>query len=242
MNHYSYPNLTKLNKIIIFISLGCFLLMSILNAVGAFSLVSFIGLSSSGLLSGFVWQLLTYPFMEGQLIGLIFNALLLWFVGSELEQLWGSKIYFRFLLFVSLLTGISYSLIQIIFFYGTSHFFVPLHGLTGLNMSILIAYSILYPDRQLSMMMIFPMRARTFCWILVGIEAYMAIFSSQKGSWAHLLAMAFGFMAVKLQNHLIIRKFFNFDWNMRKVSKTKSHLYVVPKSDDDENSKPKYWQ
>jgi membrane associated rhomboid family serine protease len=175
--------------------------------------------------------------METQLLGFIFNSLLIWFVGSELEQLWGSKLYWRFLLFVTIPVGLIYCAIGLIFFYGTSVFFNPLFGLTGINFAILIAYAMLYPDRQLSLMMIFPMRARTFCWILVGIEAYMAIFSSYLPSWGHLLAMGMSYLIVRFQTVPIFSKILNFTWKGKKSSK--KHLYVVK---DDDSNFPKYWQ
>jgi membrane associated rhomboid family serine protease len=231
------PRLSLVNKFLIIISGTLFLLGSILKAIGAFSLISYLGLSASGLLSGMVWQLLTYPFVETQLLGFIFNSLLIWFVGSELEQLWGSKLYWRFLLFVTIPVGLIYCAIGLIFFYGTSVFFNPLFGLTGINFAILIAYAMLYPDRQLSLMMIFPMRARTFCWILVGIEAYMAIFSSYLPSWGHLLAMGMSYLIVRFQTVPIFSKILNFTWKGKKSSK--KHLYVVK---DDDSNFPKYWQ
>jgi len=231
------PKLSLVNKFLIVISGALFLLGSILKAIGAFSLVGYLGLSASGVLSGMVWQFLTYPFMEAQLLGFIFNSLLIWFIGSELEQLWGSKLYLRFLLFVTIPVGLIYCAIGLIFFYGTSVFFNPLFGLTGINFAILIAYAMLYPDRQLSLMMVFPMRARTFCWILVGIEAYMAIFSSYLPSWGHLLAMGLSYLIVRFQTIPIFSKILNFTWRGKKSSK--KHLYVVK---DDDSNFPKYWQ
>jgi len=239
MNNYHYPRLTKVNKYLLIFSAGLFLLSSILKAIGAISLPGILGLSGAGLMSGMIWQLVTFPFMEGQLFGLLFNALLIWFIGSELEELWGGKVYLRFLTLVTVASGLFYALLMIIFFNGTSIFFKPLYGLTGINFSLLIAYAYLYPDRPLSMMMIFPMRAKTFCWILVGIEAYMAIFSSASNSWAHLMAMGIGYFVIKFQNQFLISKFLHFEFTGSK--KRKNHLYVVPDKKDESNQ-PKYWQ
>ena len=236
--HFSAPELTKTNKIILIASGACFILFSTLKAVGAFNLVGLLGLSASGLMSGFVFQLLTYPLIEVNLMGFIFNALVVWFIGSELEKQWGSKVYLRFLLINIIGVGLTYALVNLLFFYGTFTYSAPIHGLTGINFAMLIAYSLLYPDRQMSLMMIFPMRARTFCWILAGIEAYMAIFSNLTSAWAHLLAMGISYLIIRFQTQPIVRKALNATFETKKRSK--SHLYVV--RDDEDQKPPKFWQ
>jgi len=234
---FSAPPITKINKIILIASAACFILFSILKAVGAFNLVTILGLSTAGLMSGLIFQLLTYPLVEVSLMSFLFNSLIIWFIGSELEKQWGSKIYIRYLLINILGVGVIYTLVNLLFFYGTYAYSAPIHGLTGINFAMLIAYSLLYPDRQMSFMMIFPMKARTFCWILVGIEAYMAIFSNLTSAWAHLLAMGISYIIIRFQTQPIIRKALNADFPTKK--RGKNHLYVVK---DDDQKPPKFWQ
>ena len=239
MNQYQFsaPQLTKTNKVILITAGVCFLLNSILEAVGAFNLMSVLGLSSSGLMSGMIFQLLSYPFMEEKIMGFLFNSLLIWFVGSELESLWGRKIYIRFLLINVLGVGLLFTLMNFLFFYGTVIYSTPIHGLTGINFAILIAYALIYPDRQMSMMMIFPMRAQTFCWILAGIEAYMALFSNLAASWAHLLAMGISYLIIRFQTRPLVKSVLNASFEKKKRSK--SHLHVVK---DEDQKPPKFWQ
>ena len=232
------PPLSKINKIILISAGACFLGNSILKAIGAFSLVGILGLSGSGLFQGLIYQLLTYPLVELNLMGFLFSSLIVWFIGSELESQWGQKIYLRFLLLTVIGVGLIYCLVNLIFFFGTPQYFIALHGLSGINFALLIAYSMLYPDRQMAFMMIFPMRARTFCWILVGIEAYLAVFNSITNSWAHLLAMGISFLIIHFQNKPLMRKVLQSSWSDRSRTK-KKHLYVVK---DDDQKPPKYWQ
>ena len=235
-HQFSAPPITKINKIILIGAGACFLLFSILKAVGAYNLVGLLGLSATGLTNGFIFQLITYPLIEVNLMGFIFNALVVWFIGSELEKQWGSKIYVRFLLINIIGVGIIYSLVNLLFF-GTNTGAIPLHGLTGVNFAMLIAYALLYPDRQMSLMMIFPMRARTFCWILAGIEAYMALFSNLTSAWAHLLAMGISYLIIRFQTKPLVRMALNASFETKKRSK--SHLYVVK---DEDQKPPKFWQ
>jgi membrane associated rhomboid family serine protease len=235
--HFQAPPLTKVNKIILIVTGSLFLVSAILSAIGAFSMVRTLGLSGAGLASGLIFQLITYPFVETQLMTFLFNGLLIWFIGSDFEANWGSKVYIRFLLLTVIGVGCSYFLINSLFFFGTHIYSAPLHGLSGINFALLIAYATLFPDRQLSMMMIFPMKARTFCWILIGIEAYLAVFSSMTTSWAHLLAMGISYLIIRYQSLPLIHKVLNSSWRQKKTGK--KHLYVV--KDDDKNP-PKYWQ
>lgn len=239
MNHVQFqaPELTKINKIILILTGVCFLSASILKAIGAFSLQGIIGLSGSGLLSGLIYQLVTYPFVEVHFMSFLFNSLVVWFIGSELERQWGQKIYLRFLLITVLVVGLIYSLVSIVFFFGTPVYFSSLYGLTGVNFALLIAYALLHPHRQMSMMMIFPMKARTFCWILAGIEAYMALFSGATTAWAHLLAMGVSFLIIHFQTNPVVKMVLNATWERK--SKAKRHLYVVK---DEDKKPPKYWQ
>ncbi len=237
--HFQAPTLTKLNKIIL-ISAGVFFLAgSILKAIGAVSLVHLLGLSADGLFHGLIYKLITYPLIEMELMTFIFNGLIIWFIGSELELSWGIKIYLRFLLFTVIGAGLFFSLLNLVFFFGTPPYFASLHGLSGINFALLIAYSLLYPDRQMVFMMIFPMKAKTFCWILVFIEAYLAVFNSLQSSWGHLLAMGMSFLLINFQSNPVIKLALQGTWPLRPKSKKQTHLRVVK---DDDQKPPRYWQ
>lgn len=238
MNQYSYsaPPLSRINKLILIASGVCFLGGAILKAVGAPIFVNYLGLSGTSLFQGHVYQLLTYPLVERELLSFLFNGLIIWFIGSELEGQWGERIYLRFLLLVTVGVGLLY-ILGCFLFYGTLYSGSDLHGLTGLNLAFLVAYALLYPDRQMSMMMVFPMKARTFCWILVAIEAYMAVFSSLATSWAHLLAMGVSYLIIRFQSASAFKKV--FQPSNPKKKQGKNHLYVVK---DDDQDPPKYWQ
>lgn len=236
---FQAPALSKTNKFILILSLISFVASAIGSAVGAFKLPQILGLSGAGLSSGFVFQIISYPFIETQLIGFLFNSLLIWFIGSEVERLWGSALYQRFLALIVIISGAVYGLITLLLFNGTALFGAPLFGLAGINLALLIAYATLYPDRQLSMMMIFPMRARTFCFILIGIELYSALFSSYLSSWAHLLGMGLSFILIRYQNTPIIHKVMNARLGAASRKKAgKGHLHIVK---SDKNDPPKFW-
>jgi membrane associated rhomboid family serine protease len=53
-----------------------------------------------------LWQPLTYAFIETSPMGVIFGALILWQLGGALEQAWGSRRMLAFLLGTTVLAGV----------------------------------------------------------------------------------------------------------------------------------------
>lgn len=223
------PPLTKLNKAIIIAIAGMFLLTSILSRGFGVSVDSVLALSTLGISKGFIFQLITYPVIGGGLVAVIFNSLLFWFIGCDLERLWGVKRYLTFLA-VTVIGGGAIFIGITALIYGALPTFLA--GVTGATSSLLMAYAILYPDRIFTFMLIFPMKAKYFCMILVGMQLYMAFFSHNAlSSWGVLGSMLSGFL------YMMIVSKQKFSIKLPKKKK-KNHLRVVP----DDDTPPKYWQ
>jgi membrane associated rhomboid family serine protease len=231
---FSAPRLTQTNKLILILAGIGFVLQALLTAVGAFNLSSILGLSSAGLSRGMIFQFITYPFVDSQFMGVLFNGLVLWFIGSDLETSWGAKVYRRFLAVNVIVVGLIYVLVSFSLFAFSSHSSV-LIGLTGLNYALLMSYALLYPDREMLLMMLFPVKARYFCIILAAIQFYFALMSSGASSWAHLLSMGVAFVLVKYQTRPVIKKLIN---PSPSKPKSKAKLSIVK----DDEKPPKYWQ
>lgn len=236
------PPMTKVNKMIIITIAVLFVLNTILTQTSGISLIPFMGLSVAGIKSGLVYQFLTYPFIESSLMGVIFEGLLIWFIGSELELKWGRKFYLQFLLVAILTSGPFYFIIGSIF---PSLGAYPLLGLTSFTYALLMAYAIIYSERQLTFMLLFPMKAKYFCMLLAAIQLYMGLTSAAgAASLSHLVAMAsaFGFLKYKSMKARgvsleSVRKQYHKE-------KMRSKLKIV--KDDSEQKHdpqdPKYWQ
>lgn len=228
---FQAPPMTKINKAIIITTIALFVLQSLGRALGAFSLIPWLAVSGQSWLN--LYTVFTYPLLETQLLSVMFNGLVLWFLGSELERQWGQKIYVKFLLACTVVTGL-------IFFLASGFLPGNLMGLAGLSYALCVAYATLYPDREFMMMFAFPVKAKWFCLIMVGVELYMALFSGNPAAFGHLLSMGMGFLLIRFQTTRLVAAWFNQSPTGQAASKrTKnaSHLKLV-KPDDD---KPKYW-
>lgn len=193
------PKLTNVNKVLIIAMVFFFILDSILKLSSGVSLNIVMGLSCNGFFNGQIYQLITYPFIGSGLLEVVFNAILLWFIGSEFESSWGTKRYIIFNIFTVVLTGLFFLFIANIFSNSSNAIAsIPLTGIVGIVNAQLVAYTVINPDRVFSFFMIFPMRAKYFCWILIGMQLYMGVFSpAGLMVWGHLFAMGLGFIYMK---------------------------------------------
>lgn len=236
MRQIQLPTLSLINKGLIIITVVLFLLASIGQVAIGSSLLSFFSLSLAGLYQGYVHTLVTWPFFEAHLLGVLFNGLILWFLGSELEWSWGPRRYTQFLL--TSLAG------SVFFFLSLSLVTTPvawLAGLGGVSASLCIAYGILYPDRQFIFMLLFPMKAKYFCLLLAAIALYQGLFSGSKAqAFASLGAMAAGYLYMGIVMGVWAHRGLGWPQGTKKRSSAqeRSHLKLVKKDDDDT---PKYW-
>lgn len=216
---YHMPNLSKINKIFLITCAAIFILQSLLTLIGGgLDLVSLLGLSIKGISHGYFFELITFPLVQENIISFLFNALVIWMIGSEIEESFGPRLYFGLLLFTIILSGIGYlSIVAIFYSSNLLSSTIPMIGLTGFCSALLIIYSFLYSERTLTFMLLFPMKAKYFCWLLIAMEIYFSLFSGYaKSSWGHLSAMAVGFLYLRYA--LTIRNLIN------SLFKPKRHL------------------
>jgi hypothetical protein len=113
----------------------------------------------------------------------------LWMFGPEIEGYWGPRIFLLYYFFCGLGGGLTYVATS----WGSS---IPLVGASGAIFGILLAYGMMFPDRQILLYFLFPIKAKYFVLIL-GIFELLA--SQQKrmdgiGHFAHLGGMFFGYL------------------------------------------------
>ncbi len=150
--------------------------------------------------SGFVlehrfWQLFTYAFLHGDVMHLFLNLFILVFIGAELETLWGTSRFLKYYFTCSISAGILYLLLQI-FLWGGDGLYTPMLGASGGIYGLLLAYGLIFGERVFLFMLLFPMKAKHFVWVLALVEFMTTLFSGRAGlaSAAHLGGMFAGFV------------------------------------------------
>jgi membrane associated rhomboid family serine protease len=176
--------LTKTVKALLIISLVCFLIQQTGDQfLGTRIMEWFAFVPSSFGAKFYFWQIFTYPFMHRDVMHLFFNLMMLAFIGSELEAIWGMARFLRYYFFCSTASALFYLVLQLIVMKGfTSQ---PMIGSSGAVYGLLMAYGLIYGERVLLFMMLFPMKAKHFIWVLALLELLTTVYSSG-GPWASI--------------------------------------------------------
>ncbi len=178
------PELTPLIKWIIILNSGIFVVRWLLASFGFSYLVDWLALSPTKVNHFHVYQLLTYAFLHIHFLHLLFNMLVLWMFGSELEDLWGKKNFLYFYLFGAVSGGLMTWLIDFWFPQGT------IVGASGAIFSVIIAYAMIWPNREVLVMLIFPIKIKYLVFLIM---IPMTIFAGEGiAQMAHLGGALFG--------------------------------------------------
>jgi membrane associated rhomboid family serine protease len=139
-----------------------------------------LGVVPEQVIRGALWQPLTYIFLHGTEgpLHILFNMLMLWMFGGELETFWGSRAFLRYYLVAGAGGGISATILGLIF--GGLHAQVPTIGASGALFGLFVAFGTVFARRTVLFMLFFPMQARTMAAILVGLNLFYLL--SQPGS------------------------------------------------------------
>jgi membrane associated rhomboid family serine protease len=137
------------------------------------------------------WTLLTYMFVHGSFLHLLFNMLALFFFGPPLEERWGSREFIKFYL----ICGLGGALLSFVFARDSS-----IIGASGAVYGVMLAFAMNWPDVPIYIWGIFPVKAKYLVIGLGAIALYSAAASSSDGvaHFAHLGGLAAGFLYLKL--------------------------------------------
>lgn len=121
-------------------------------------------LSYSDVMSGKLWQVVTYAFLNpGSIFCLVFNMLFLWWLGRELEALYGPRRFLRFYL-GSALAGAAMFMAACRLSGVSGEVF---HGASGPILAVTILYAFHYPRQQILFYGIIPIEIRWLAAIYV---------------------------------------------------------------------------
>jgi len=227
------------------ISMGAiFLIQLSLETFAQISISGIFGFVPARLLDGWLWQLLTYAFLHSGIFHLLFNLLVIWSIGGELERLWKLRTFSAFLLVCTLGASLTYGLFTLMGIGPGPN--VPVIGSSGMVFGLMLAYGILFSERTMYFY-IFPMQARYFVMLLIGVELIYSVFYTREGvaHFAHLGGMGAGFVFLiamaswrKREKQRAARDYVSGE--RKKRLKKAGHLRLIPGGEDDDDD-PKTW-
>jgi len=215
----AFPPFTRVVKLLIIANTAIFLLTVLMQTFwpAGTALLRFGWLIPRDVLHGAVWELVTYSFFHVGLFHLLFNMLTLWMFGSQFEQEWGSRHFTEFYFFcvigaalTTIALGYAGLAISDAAFRGgwsaagfigkiASLTRTPTVGASGGIYGLLIAFGMLYGDREIFM---FPFPFAIRAKYMVGIWIFLALVGALQdaggaANFAHLGGAFFGWFYLR---------------------------------------------
>ena len=200
--HFSFgPGLmTPAVKALIWTNVGVFLACALVPPLGRF-LIGVFGLTPELALERlWLWQPVTYLFLHDPrgFAHILFNMLVLWMFGVQLERLWGTRFFLRYYF----VTGIGAGLATIVagllpFAFSDPTYVIPTIGASGAIYGLLMAFALYYPETPILMFFLFPVPAKYFVMIIGAITFLSVPRGGGVGHIAHLGGLVVGYLYLK---------------------------------------------
>ena len=181
-------------------------------------LLGYLRLEPQMILQGQVWRLFTWVLIPPSGFG-VFTIMMLFFfysLGTSLEHTWGTFRYNTFIFSGLLLTIVGAFLIHVFYIlsgYDSTYGIGSAFSTYYVNLSIFLAYAASYPDMQVMVYFIIPVKVKWMAWLDIAILVYYIIAS---GFYPPLIIA----IVASLANFLI---FFLSTRNYKRVSPREIH-------------------
>jgi membrane associated rhomboid family serine protease len=131
-------------------------------------------LNVGAVLHGQVWRLLTYAFLHstGSVWHILFNMLLLWWFGRDVEDLYGPREFLVFYLVSAVAGGVLFAATELATTAGNVANLPGVVGASGAVTAVLVLCAIHYPTRIIYLFFLLPVPIWLFVVFSVAMDAY----------------------------------------------------------------------
>jgi len=143
----------------------------------SFMMANFL-VSTSHLVHGFVWTLVTAAFSHNEIWHVAINLFVLWSFGTVLERLWGTRTFVIFYLVAAVVASISHCVVSSILM-GNGN--IPALGASGAVSGLLLAYALHFPRHKILIFGVIPVPALAGVLAFVGIDLWGLLAQSRGG-------------------------------------------------------------
>ena len=228
--------MTPAIKILIIVNVVVYLLSMIVPEI-----IVRLGLIPAEVFGGLAfWQPVTYLFLHEPppAFGhILFNMLMLWMFGTELERMWGTRFFTKYYFVCGVgaaVTTLLWSISPLP--YGDNMYGNVTIGASGAIYGVLLAYAMYFPNRLIYIYMIVPIPVKYFVMIM-GAMAFLSSVGaggSQVAHVAHLGGLVFGYLYLKGLRARPLDEL-KYRWLKWKMSRARSRfdVYSGGRRDDD---------
>jgi len=156
-------------------------------------LTEILGLRPMAVVENFwIWQPVTYMFLHGGLLHVLFNMLALWMFGVELERLWGTRFFTTYYFVAGVGAALTTILCSLLWYFAATQdswlfrfaeplYTIPTIGASGAIYGLLLAYGLTWPNRPIYVWGVFPIPAKVFVLIFGAISFLSSVSGSDSG-------------------------------------------------------------
>ena len=190
--------MTPAVKMLIWANVGVFVAGALVPPLGSL-LIDLFGLRPQAVLTGLrIWQPVTYLFLHGGFSHILFNMLVLWMFGVQLERLWGLSFFLRYYFITGIGAGVATIGAGLLpFAFSEPTYFAVTIGASGAIYGLLMAFAIYYPNTPILMFLLFPVPAKYFVMIIGAITFLSVPRSAGVAHIAHLGGLVVGYVYLK---------------------------------------------
>lgn len=160
-------------------------LLSVLTRSNDIGALNFLAFSLGGLLRGEVWRIITFVFVPEYTspFWLIVSLYFYYWIGSTLEREWGTARFNLYYLSGTLLTVLGAVLSSLI----TGQYGLLVAGTTYVNLSMFLAFAVLFPNVQVLLFFILPVKMKWLAWVDGALFALGIVTSLFNGNWTGVI-------------------------------------------------------
>ncbi|HEX4823455.1 MAG TPA: rhomboid family intramembrane serine protease [Candidatus Polarisedimenticolaceae bacterium] len=217
------PVVTPVNRNLMILCGVMFAVQLALRLAGI-DITPLLGLVPVAVVHGWIWQLASYMFLHANITHILFNLLAMWMFGGDVERHWGGRKYLGYWFVCGVGAGLCVTAAG-----APRHVAIPTIGASGAIYGLILAYATLFGERRILWNFLFPIKARTFAWIVFAIAFVSSLQEQGDGvsHVAHLGGMVIGWLYLK-RAWRVGALWQELSWRVRR-----RRFKVMPPNDDD---------
>jgi membrane associated rhomboid family serine protease len=222
-------------------SVGVLLAIMLLASVWASvdgRVMDFAALEPTNVRRGEVWRVVTWPFVQSDVFSLLFVGFMLWTLGQQLSYAWSERRFVVRFLGYTLGAGIGTTILSFVFDSAAS----PHIGAWPVVNALIVAWAMLFPDRQVNIWGVLPVTGRTLALLVLGGTLLAVVMSGKLrgfGGFApHLVAIGMAWVQARGFGGRRLGGQARQWWAEREMRRRAKHLKVVRK--DGSGDRPRW--
>lgn len=176
--------ISNLMRVIVAGNVAVYVLM-LLTQSNDVNALNFLTFNLHALLRGEVWRLVTFVFVPAYSspFSLLISLYFYYWIGSTLERQWGTPKFNLYYISGMLLTVLGTVLASLI----TGNYYLTVAGTNYVNLSMFFAFAVLFPNAQVLLFFIIPVKMKWLAYIDVGLFAVSIIRAILAQNWGGVI-------------------------------------------------------